>query len=266
MLAVPVLPGATLDWSREDARTSFLGAAALWVGAMAAVGAIAYGSYAALHGRAQREPAATTTTHLVPKPTPAATTPAHVAPRLQHPVTAEQRGQAAAARVARQIPVDLGSAALLRDGRALYVVGGSDHGTPSDVIRQVDLATGRVSTYGTFVEPLADAATARRAGVLYLAGGWTGEKHATAVLRWAPGQSSVLVARLPVSIRGGKAAFVGNVLYIAGTSPAVAFAVDVDTGTVTPQAKLPPALRAVQTNREYLAAGLGGQKPNPPTR
>src|SRR5205085_7831789 len=113
---------------------------------------------------------------------------------------------------------------------------------PSDGIWQVDVRAGRVTSAEQFIEPLTGAAAASRNGELYLAGGWTGEKLATGVLRWSPGHSSALVTRLPVGLRGAYAAFVGATLYVVSADGSRAFAVDVGSGGVTPSRKLPRAL------------------------
>src|SRR5262249_35895619 len=145
-------------------------------------------------------------------PAPRTTTP--VAPPVPAKPSAAELRLKAARGIAARLPVALESAALVGTGGNVYVVGGAVHGRPTDSIWQIDPAKGSIRRYGRFIEPLADSAVARRAGALYLAGGWTGEKRATAVLRWVPGQADTLVARLPVSVRGGKAAFVGDLLYV----------------------------------------------------
>jgi hypothetical protein len=160
---------------------------------------------------------------------------------------------AAAVRLAAHLPVKLETTALLRVGSTVYAVGGTTRdGTTSDGIWEVDLRTGRVTSAGQFIEPLTGAAAAVRGGVLYLAGGWTGEKLATGVLRWSPGQSSALVTRLPVALRDGKAAFVGGKLYVAGGSPKQVYEVDVDSGSLSVSTTEPRQLRARRSNLEYL--------------
>jgi hypothetical protein len=172
--------------------------------------------------------------------------------------TAAQRAHAAAARLAAKLPVELESAGVVRVGKSLYVVGGKARhgGKPADTILRMTLPSGRVRVVGRFIEPLTDAGAASRGGVLYLAGGWTGEKVATAVLRWSPGQTATLVTRLPVGLRAAKAAFVGGRLYVAGGSPRAVFAVDLGSGTVVRAATTPPQLHRQGTNLAYLAAAL----------
>jgi hypothetical protein len=210
-----------------------------------ALALIGYGISLLVQGQGRTHTVATlsTTTHvLVPSPVPAKPKP-----------TRQQLARAAAVKLAAKLPVSLESAALLRVGGTLYVVGGTSRtgGKPTDAVLAVDLETGKVRPGGHFVEPLADAGSATQAGVLYLAGGWTGEKAATAVLRWSPGKATALVARLPVALRSASAAFAGGRLYVTGGSPRAVFAVDVHTGAVV-RAALPPALRTASSNLDYL--------------
>jgi len=167
--------------------------------------------------------------------------------------TRQTSARAKALRLAAHLPVKLETTALLRTGSKVYAVGGTTRaGTPSDGIWQLDLRTGRVTAVGQFIEPLTDAGAAVRNGVLYLAGGWTGEKLATGILRWTPGQSSSLVTRLPVALRGASAAFVGGHLWVAGGSPRRVYEVDVDSGTVTVRTSEPAQLRSAGSNLESL--------------
>src|SRR4051794_37126402 len=186
-----------------------------------------------------------------------ATTVATVAttPAAHHGPTAAQKERTAARRLAAALPVALESAALLRKGDSLYVVGGTtQRGKPAAGIWRIDLKTRKVKRVGTFLEPLTDAGSARQGGVLYLAGGWTGEKLATAILRWSPGESAVVVARLPVAARGEHAVVSAGQLYVVKGKKA--YVVDIDAGTVK-AAKIPAAkLRAAQSNLDYLVASL----------
>jgi hypothetical protein len=188
--------------------------------------------------------------------TPALSTQAR-APVRQHAATkptAQQLARAAAVKLAAKLPVALDSAGLFRLGKNLYVVGGSARhgGKPKDAVLRIELPSGRVHAAGHFIEPLADAAAARRGGFLYLAGGWTGDKVATAVLRWSPGSAATVVARLPVALRGATAGFVGSRLYVAGGSPRAIFAVDVRSGKVVRAATMPRQLRGQGSNLDYL--------------
>lgn len=188
--------------------------------------------------------------------TPAAWTQART-PARQHPAakpTAQQLAHAAAVKLAAKLPVALETAGLFRLGKNLYVVGGNTRrgGKPTDAVLRIELPSGRVRAAGHFIEPLADAAIARRGGFLYLAGGWTGAKVATAVLRWAPGTVATVVARLPVGLRGASAAFVGSRLYVAGGSSRTVLAVDVRSGKVVRAARLPRQLHQQGSNLDYL--------------
>jgi hypothetical protein len=195
-----------------------------------------------------------------PAPTPAPVQ--HASPPLTPPhLTAEQRARAAAKRLAARLPVALDSTALLRVGAKLYSVGGvSRSGSLTDAIWEVDLRTGHVSPVGQFVEPLTGAAAASRDGELYLAGGWTGEKLATGVLRWSPGHSSELVTRLPSALRGASAAFVGGKLYVVTADGSEAFEVDVDSGTLTRTAKVPRVLATPPSNLDVLTDAVRAAK------
>jgi sugar lactone lactonase YvrE len=188
--------------------------------------------------------------------TPSTTANAPATKHVAVKPAAEQLAHSAAVKLAAKLPVTLESAALLRVGKNLYVVGGTArHGAqPTDAILRIDLATGRVRAAGHFIEPLTDAAAAPRAGVLYLAGGWTGAKLATAVLRWSPGKTATVVTRLPVAIRGTSAAFVGDRLYVAGGSPRAMFVVDVRSGKVVRVTTTPRQLRRPGSNLDYLTS------------
>jgi hypothetical protein len=190
------------------------------------------------------------------KVTPVPSTQAR-APVRQHIATkptAQQLAHAAAVKLAARLPVRLDSAVLFRLGKTLYVIGGTTRhgGKPTDAVLRIELPSGRVRAAGIFLEPLADAAFAQRAGALYLAGGWTGVKVATAVLRWSPGRAATVVARLPVGLRSATAAFVGSRLYVAGGSPRKVFVVDVDSGKVVEAGTLPRQLGVGNSNLDYL--------------
>ena len=125
-------------------------------------------------------------------------------------------------------------------------------GKPTDAVLRIELPSGRIHAAGHFIEPLAGAGIARRGGVVYLAGGWTGAKVATAVLRWSPGKTAMVVARLPVGLRSATAGFVGSRLYVAGGSPRKVFVVDVGSGKVVPAGTFPRQLRRQGSNLDYL--------------
>jgi hypothetical protein len=260
VLAVPVLPGTAFRGATvpppASGRARLLVGAAVAVLATAAVAVVAVVVFSHGSGKPAASPAVS-----APVAIPATTTTAVPAPSRPGPTPVPSpaaRARAAAVKLAARLPVALESAALLRSGSSVYVVGGSERGKPADGVWRIDLATRRVSSAGRFIEPLAEAASARRGGVLYLAGGWTGEKVATAVLRWTPGAGSSLVARLPTPVRGARAPFAGGRLVVAGGGAKPAFTVDVDAGTVQAAPSVPAALRArsAAPNLALLARAL----------
>ena len=272
ILLVPVLPGTVLrsvevvdqaELSRGDAPRVFPVAAALGGGLALIAGAgIIYDRTATTGGHATATPPAATTSAQAPVQAPPVSAPVVHAPLKPPPrlggtraVSAADRAHSAAVALAARLPVRLESTALLVAGATAYAVGGTARdGTPSDGIWQIDLKTKKVTPAGRFVEPLTDAAAATRGGVLYLAGGWTGAKLATGVLRWSPGQADALVTRLPVALRGAHAAFVGKTMYVVAAHGS-AYAVDVDAGSVSAVAS-PPAGAAARSNLAALVAAL----------
>ena len=92
----------------------------------------------------------------------------------------------------------------------------------------------------------------------YLAGGWTGTKYATAILKFTPPSGISLIGRLPVGLRSPAVALLGATLYVAGGRSAhglsrEVYAVDLATGKVTAFARLPQALE-----RSVLVAAPAG--------
>jgi hypothetical protein len=163
--------------------------------------------------------------------------------------------------------------AAFADGGAVYLIGGEDAAAvPTDEILKVDLATHAVTSAGTFVEPLAGAGYVQTGRSLILVGGWTGEKYATAVLRFTLPGSADVVARLPEATRDAAVALRGNTLYVAGgrtesgLSNAV-YAVDLGAGTVSVLGRLPHAVAGGALvkagNKLYL---LGGKDAAGPVR
>jgi hypothetical protein len=262
VLLVPVPPGTVLrsveladTREREPASQRTLPVAAALAGGLAVIaGAVLLFARGSATKHAPSAPAPVLAVS-APKPIAARRVAAPLTPPR---VSALKRVKAAAVKLAARLPVALESSALLRSGSTLYLLGGTTRaGAPTDGIWQVDLRTGQVTSAGTFIEPLTGAATAARAGELYLAGGWTGEKLATGVLRWSPGRSSALVTRLPAGLRGAYAAFVGSTLYVVSADGDQAYAVDVDSGTVSAITKVPRALAERRSNLAVLAAALG---------
>jgi hypothetical protein len=263
-LVVPVLPGTTLR-SVEPAQERVPASSRVLPVALAVGGGLALIAGAVVlfvRGSGDTHDAAPAPAPTVAAPAPAPTPVQHASPPLAPPhLTAEQRARAAAKRLAARLPVALDSTALLRVGSKLYAVGGvSRTGSLTDAIWELDLRTGRVSPGGRFVEPLTGAAAASRDGELYLAGGWTGEKLATGVLRWSQGQSSQLVTRLPNALRGASAAFVGGKLYVVTADGSEAFEVDVDADTLTRITKVPRALATPRSNLDVLTDAVRAAK------
>jgi len=264
VLLVPVLPGgvvrsAPLAEEYEPASQRTLPVAVALGGGLALIaGAVLLFARGPAARHASPSPPAPVLTVAVTKPVG----PRHVAPALTPPhVSAVERAKAAAAKLAARLPVQIESSALFRSGSTLYVLGGTTRaGSPTDAIWQVDLKTGRLTSAGSFIEPLTGAASAARGGELYLAGGWTGEKLATGVLRWSPGHPSALVTRLPVGLRGAYAAFVGKTLYVVSADGGTAYAVDVESGTVSAITKVPRALAERRANVAIVAAALGSAR------
>ena len=268
VLLVPVLPGAVLRSAelaferepaleREPASQRVLPVAA---GLGGTLGLIAVAVLLLSRGSETKHPLSVS-----PLTVPATATPVVVPhaplqppkPIVTRAVSAAARAHAAAVKLAARLPVAIESAALLRSGTTVYLVGGSTRsGAPSDGIWQIDARSGRVTSAGRFIEPLTASAAASRDGVLYLAGGWTGEKVATGVLRWSPGQSSSLVTRLPLGLRGAHAAFVGSTLYVVSADSANAYAVDVEKGSLSPVTKVPPQLERPTSNLAALTAAM----------
>jgi hypothetical protein len=166
-----------------------------------------------------------------------------------------------------------GAAAFAGDG-AVYLIGGEHgRGAPSDEILRFDLRSHRVTSVGRFIEPLAGAGYVQSGDSLLLAGGWTGEKYATAVLRLtSPKGEPAVVARLPVALRDPAVALRAGRLYVAGGRTAsglarTVYVVDLASGTVSVLGRLPrPVAGAVLVpagGRLYL---LGGTETTGPTR
>jgi hypothetical protein len=157
-------------------------------------------------------------------------------------------------------------------GGNLYILGGEQGGKPADDVLRIDLGTGRGRTVSRFVEPLAEAGVVTRGKSVYLTGGWTGDKYATAILKYTPPTTESLVARLPEGTRSPAVALLGHTLYVAGgrTEHGLsdrAYAIDLASGTVTTLPALPRpvtgALLVGSGSDLYLLGGTGpGGKPS----
>jgi hypothetical protein len=169
------------------------------------------------------------------------------------------------------LPSRRAGAAAFVDGGSVYLIGGEDSAAlPTDEIARVDLASHAVTSAGTFVEPLAGAGYVQSGKSLLLVGGWTGDKYATAVLRFTLPGSVAVVARLPEATRDAAVAMRGNTLYVAGgrtesgLSNAV-YAVDVAAGTVSVVGRLPHAVAGASLvkvgSKLYLFGGKDASGP-----
>jgi hypothetical protein len=140
------------------------------------------------------------------------------------------------------------SAAVTLASGAAWIVGGEPRGTPVDAIERVSLPGGQVAQAGSFEEPLAESGFASEGVTLFLAGGFTGARFGTAVLRFTPPNgAAALVARLPVAVRAPAVALLDGRLYVAGGRSAAGpsrslVAVDLQSGGVRRLAPLPHAI------------------------
>ena len=101
----------------------------------------------------------------------------------------------------------------------------------TDAVVQIDPRTGAARSFGSLGEPLSDLGAATVGGKAYLVGGYTGARYATAVLRFRPGHTPLVAARLPAGLRyAGVAALHGAIYVAGGVTPAgesdAVFAVD----------------------------------------
>ena len=146
-----------------------------------------------------------------------------------------------------KLPQRLAAVQAFALGGTVYSLGGEQGNTPTDRIFRIDLGSGRVVPAGTFDEPLAESGVAVSGKSAFLAGGWTGTKYATAILKFTPPSGIALVGRLPVGLRSAAAALLGSTLYVAGgrTEQGLSrevYAVDLATGKVSVFGRLPQPL------------------------
>ncbi len=166
-----------------------------------------------------------------------------------------------------RLPTPTHDAAAAVVGRAVYLFGGGEQVSSAAIVR-IDPATGRARPAGTIGEPLSDLGAVSAGRVAYLVGGYTGSRFATAILRYRPGSTPKLVARLPDGLRYAGVAMLSGRIYVAGgvttsgTSSAV-FAVDPGGGSVTRVATLPSPLAHAPLvalgHFLYLIGGSDGQ-------
>ena len=149
--------------------------------------------------------------------------------------------------VVAKLPQRLSATQAFALGGTVYSLGGEQGNTPTDQIFRIDLGSHRAIPAGTFDEPLAESGVVVRGPSAYLAGGWTGTKYATAILKFTPPSGIALIGRLPVGLRSAAVALLGSTLYVAGgrTEHGLSrevYAVDLKTGKVSVFGRLPQAL------------------------
>lgn len=163
-----------------------------------------------------------------------------------------------------ELPNRLIGAAAFAAGNSVLVVGGSQASKPTDQILELRLHTGQLVTGPRFTEPLAEMGVVPQDGFAYLVGGWTGEKYATAVIKFTPPGQATLVARLPAGLRSPAVVLVGRLLYVAGgrTQSGLSrgvYSVDTQSGTVRTLGQLPQAVDRAQLissgSKLYLLGG-----------
>ncbi len=132
-------------------------------------------------------------------------------------------------RTVARLPVPACYAAAAAIGSRVWLFGGRTAAGPTDVIQQVDLASGTAHVIGHLPYRLAGAAAFVLNGTIYLAGGtaaasspagtrqaWAGPASA-AVFRYEPSSGQLAVAgHLPVPVAGAAAAVIGETAYLIG--------------------------------------------------
>jgi hypothetical protein len=132
-------------------------------------------------------------------------------------------------RTVARLPVPACYAAAAAIGNRVWLFGGRTAAGPTDVIQQVDLASGTAHVIGHLPHRLAGAAAFVLNGTIYLAGGtaaaasptgtwptWAGPTSA-AVFRYEPSSGQLTVAgQLPVPVAGAAAAVIGETAYLIG--------------------------------------------------
>jgi DNA-binding beta-propeller fold protein YncE len=141
------------------------------------------------------------------------------------------------------LPLPTHDAGLAVSGGAGFLFGGGE-AVSTDAVVRIDARTGRARGAGSLGEPLSDLGAVSVARRIYLVGGYTGSRYATAVLRFRPGRAAGLVTRLPAGLRyAGVAALDGKIYVAGGVTPAgesdAVFVVDPARGTVRRLGTLP---------------------------
>jgi hypothetical protein len=134
------------------------------------------------------------------------------------------------------------AAAVVLHGQVELFGGGESVSVP-DVTR-IDLSTWAARRLDALDEPLSDLGAASVSGRVYLVGGYTGSRFASAVLRIGAGDRTSVVARLPAGMRYAGVTALGGSIYVAGgitlTGPSAAvYRVNLRAGSVERIGTLP---------------------------
>jgi hypothetical protein len=157
-----------------------------------------------------------------------------------------------------ELPKALAAPEVFTLGTSVYALGGEQETTPTAQILRLDLTKGRAVPDGTFEEPLAEAGVVTNGKSVLFVGGWTGQKYATAILKFVPPGTSQLIARLPEGLRSPAVVLLGQTLYIAGgrTETGLSrkvYAVDLSNGKVSVFGTLPQGVE-----QAAMVASTGG--------
>jgi hypothetical protein len=162
-----------------------------------------------------------------------------------------------------RLPLPTHDAALALSGTSAYLFGGGE-AVSTDAVVRIDPGSGAARPGGSLGEPLSDLGAAAVDAGIYLVGGFTGAKFATAVLRFRIGRPPALVTRLPAGLRYAGVAALGGRIYVAGgVTPsgesASVLAIDPVRRSVQTVATLPAAVAhaplAVAGRELYLVGG-----------
>ncbi len=147
------------------------------------------------------------------------------------------------------------AAAVLLAGAVTLYGGGNEAGSTDAVVR-IDPATGATRVTGHLPELLSDLGATRIGGSVYLAGGYTGTRFASAIARVDARGGTTTVARLPTGLRyAGVAALDGSIYIVGGVTTAgvsdLIYRVDPATGSV----RVAGHLRAPVAHAPLVALG-----------
>jgi outer membrane protein assembly factor BamB len=167
-------------------------------------------------------------------------------------------------RSAGSLPAPTHDAAAVLLGKSVLLFGGGEAVSAPYVFR-IDLGTGSARRLHPLDEPLSDLGAATVGGHVYLVGGYTGTKFASAILRVGRNDRTTTVARLSAGVRYAGVAALGRSLYVAGgvtpagTSDAV-YRVDLATHRVVRIGTLPtPIAHAPLVSARGSLWLVGGQ-------